>query len=169
MTGRPPGAPRSLVGTGPATQPGPGSDQFQPLLAPSFHVVAKLLVHPDAHHGSDGGVDIEHHPQQVHGGAQQEIGEIDGHQLEWITASGIETALIEPGKPWKNRTDESFNGKLRDECLSLEWFRSRREAAVITEAWRRHYNAVRPHSSLNDLTPSEFKQGHQTNPETAII
>jgi putative transposase len=89
--------------------------------------------------------------------------------LEWITASGIETALIEPGKPWQNGTDESFNGKLRDECLSLEWFRSRREAAVIIEAWRRHYNAVRPHSSLNYLTPHEFKQGHQTNPEIAIL
>lgn len=89
--------------------------------------------------------------------------------LEWITASGIETALIEPGKPWQNGTDESVNGKLRDECLSLEWFRSRREAAVVIEAWRRHYNAVRPHSSLNYLTPHEFKQGHQTNHETAIL
>jgi putative transposase len=89
--------------------------------------------------------------------------------LEWITASGIETALIEPGKPWQNGTDESFNGKLRDECLSLEWFRSRREAVVVIEAWRRHYNAVRPHSSLNYLTPHEFKQGHPTNPETAIL
>ena len=89
--------------------------------------------------------------------------------LGWITASGIETALIEPGKPWQNGTDESFNGKLRDECLSLEWFRSRREAAVVIEAWRRHYNAVRPHSSLNYLTPHEFKQGHPTNPGTAIL
>jgi len=51
---------------------------------------------------------------------------------------------------------ESFNGKFRDECLSLEWFRSRAEAKVIIEAWRRHYNAVRPHSSLDYLTPNEF-------------
>jgi len=83
--------------------------------------------------------------------------------LEWITGSGIQTALSDPGKPWQNGADESFNGKLRDECLSLEWFRSRKEAAVVIEAWRHHYNHVRPHSSLNYLTPLEFKQhGHST-------
>jgi hypothetical protein len=49
-----------------------------------------------------------------------------------------------------------INGKFRDECLSLEWFRSRAEAKVVIEAWRRHYNAVRPHSSLGYLTPTEF-------------
>jgi len=54
----------------------------------------------------------------------------------------------DPGKPWQNGADERFNGKLRDECPSLEWFRSRKEVAVIIEAWRRHYNTVRPHSSL---------------------
>jgi putative transposase len=48
--------------------------------------------------------------------------------LSWIVAQGIGTALIEPGKPWQNGVTESFNGKFRDECLSLEWFRSRAEA-----------------------------------------
>jgi putative transposase len=76
--------------------------------------------------------------------------------LSWIVAQGIGTALIEPGKPWQNGVVESFNGKFRDECLSLEWFRSRAEAKVIIETWRRHYNEVRPHSSLGDLTPNEF-------------
>jgi putative transposase len=76
--------------------------------------------------------------------------------LCWIAAQGIGTALIEPGKPWQNGVAESFNGKFRDECLSLEWFRSRAEAKVIIEAWRRHYNEVRPHSSLDYLTPNEF-------------
>jgi len=76
--------------------------------------------------------------------------------LSWIVAQGIGTALIEPGKPWQNGVAESFIGKFRDECLSLEWFRSRAEAKVIIEAWRRHYNAVRPHSSLDYLTPNEF-------------
>jgi len=76
--------------------------------------------------------------------------------LSWIVAQGIGTALIEPGKPWQNGVTESFNGKFRDECLSLEWFRSRAEAKVIIEAWRRHYNEVRPHSSLDYLTPNEF-------------
>jgi len=76
--------------------------------------------------------------------------------LSWIVAQGIGTALIEPGKPWQNGVTESFNGKFRDECLSLEWFRSRAEAKVIIEAWRRHYNEVRPHSRLDYLTPNEY-------------
>jgi putative transposase len=76
--------------------------------------------------------------------------------LSWITAQGIGTALIDPGKPWQNGVGESFNGKFRDECLSLEWFRSRAEAKVVIEAWRRHYNQVRPHSSLGYLTPAAF-------------
>ncbi len=76
--------------------------------------------------------------------------------LSWIVGQGIETALIDPGKPWQNGATESFNGKFRDECLSLEWFRSRAEAKVVIETWRRHFNDVRPHSSLAYLTPTEF-------------
>ncbi len=52
-------------------------------------------------------------------------------------------------KPWQNGMVESFNGKFRDECLSTEWFRSRMEAKVVIEDWRRTYNEVRPHSSLD--------------------
>jgi len=89
--------------------------------------------------------------------------------LAWISDSGIGTVLNDPGKPWQNGTDESFNGKFRDECLSLEWFRSRREAVVIIEAWRRHYNAVRPHSSLDYLTPHEFKQQYLSLPKPAVL
>ncbi len=89
--------------------------------------------------------------------------------LEWITQAGIGTALIDPGKPWQNGSNESFNGKLRDECLSLEWFRSRTEAKVMIETWRQHYNAVRPHSSLDYLTPLEFKQQHQPIPNRAVL
>jgi putative transposase len=65
--------------------------------------------------------------------------------LEWLGKAKIDTALNDPGKPWQNGADESFNGKFRDECLSLEWFRSREEARVVIETWRRHYNHVRPH------------------------
>jgi putative transposase len=83
--------------------------------------------------------------------------------LRWTTAEGIETAHIAPGKPWQNGTDESFNGRLREECLSMEWFRTRREAAAIIETWRQHYNDVRPHSSLGYLTPTEFRAKHMTN------
>src|SRR5687768_967376 len=77
--------------------------------------------------------------------------------LRWLTAAQIETALIDPGKPWQNGADESFNGKFRDEFLTLQWFRNRVDARVGIEQWRRHYNEVRPHSSLGYLTPAEFK------------
>jgi putative transposase len=77
--------------------------------------------------------------------------------LRWLADEEIETAYSAPGKPWQNGTGESFNGRLREECLNLEWFRNRTEARVVIERWRRHYNSVRPHSSLNDLTPKEFK------------
>ena len=77
--------------------------------------------------------------------------------LRWLAAEGIDTAHIDPGKPWQNGLDETFNGTFRDECLKMEWFRNRREAAVLIEAWRRHYNEVRPHSSLGYRTPHEFK------------
>jgi putative transposase len=82
--------------------------------------------------------------------------------LRWLLENRIDTALIDPGKPWQNGTNESFNGKLRDECLNVEWFRNRREAKIIIESWRQHYNAVRPHMSLQYLTPLEFKQRQQT-------
>ena len=77
--------------------------------------------------------------------------------LKWLLEANIDTALIDPGKPWQNGADESFNGKFRDECLSLEWFRNRTEAKIVIEGWRRHYNEVRPHSSLSYETPVEFK------------
>jgi putative transposase len=50
-------------------------------------------------------------------------------------------ALSDPGTPWQNGADESFNGKSRDECLSLEWFRTRGEAKVVIEQWQQHYSA----------------------------
>ena len=78
--------------------------------------------------------------------------------LRWASEAGIDTALIDPGKPWQNGSDESFNGKLRDECLSLEWFRNRLEAKVVIEVWRKHFNEDRPHSSLGYRTPKQFKQ-----------
>ena len=91
--------------------------------------------------------------------------------LKWIVDQGIETALIDPGKPWQNGAAESFNGKFRDECLSLEWFRSRAEAKVLIEAWRRHYNEVRPHSSLGYMTPAAFaamlKEQNAASPQAA--
>ena len=89
--------------------------------------------------------------------------------IRWLHGSDIETAPIDPGKPWQNGTNESFNDKFRDECLSLEWFRSRAEAKVIIEAWRRHYNDVRPHSSLGNLTPREFINQSTREPGRAVF
>ena len=89
--------------------------------------------------------------------------------LQWLEREQIDTALIDPGKPWQNGTGESFNGKLRDECLALEWFRSRAEARVLIESWRRHYNETRPHSSLNYLTPLEFKRQHSPDINPAVF
>jgi putative transposase len=78
--------------------------------------------------------------------------------LEWTTRECLELVLIDPGKPWQNGTNESFNGKFRDECLSAEWFRNRIEAKVVIEDWRIQYNTFRPHSSLNYQTPFEYKR-----------
>ena len=90
--------------------------------------------------------------------------------LRWLHGANIETAAIDPGKPWQNGSNESFNGKLRDECLSMQWFKNRIDARIVIEDWRREYNAVRPHSSLNNLTPAEFAKRTSTrNPEHAII
>lgn len=89
--------------------------------------------------------------------------------LKWAMASGLELALIEPGKPWQNGTAESFNGKFRDECLSMEWFRCRAEAKVLIESWRRHYNEVRPHSSLKNLTPKAFREMYGSTAITEAI
>ena len=89
--------------------------------------------------------------------------------LKWRHEANIGTAAIDPGKPWQNATNESFNDKFRDECLSLEWFRSRDEAKVLVESWRRHYNEVRPHSSLGSLTPRQFINQSSKVPDRAIL
>jgi len=81
---------------------------------------------------------------------------VSARLLQWAMNEWLETVLIKPGKPWQNGTDESFNGKFRDECLAMQWFRNCFEAKVLIEDWRRHYNEIRPHSSLNYLTPDEF-------------
>jgi putative transposase len=72
----------------------------------------------------------------------------------WITAVGAQTAYITPGSPWENGYIESFNARLRDEFLNGEIFYTLKEAKVLLEAWRRHYNAVRPHSSLGYRPPA---------------
>jgi len=72
----------------------------------------------------------------------------------WIAQVGTQTAYIEPGSPWENGFCESFNSKLRDELLNGEIFYTLREAEVLIESWRRHYNTARPHSSLGYRPPA---------------
>jgi len=73
---------------------------------------------------------------------------------EWIAAVGAKTAYIAPGSPWENGFIESFNARLRDELLDGELFYSLKEARIVIESWRRHYNTVRPHESLGYKPPA---------------
>lgn len=73
---------------------------------------------------------------------------------DWLAKVGVTTLYIEPGRPWENGYVESFNGKLRDELLNGEIFHTVHEAKVLIEQWRRHYNTVRPHSSLGYRPPA---------------
>ena len=72
----------------------------------------------------------------------------------WLANVGAKTLYIEPGSPWENGYCESFNGKLRDELLNGEIFCSLKEAKVLIEQWRHHYNTVRPHSALGYRPPA---------------
>jgi putative transposase len=72
----------------------------------------------------------------------------------WLGRVGVKTLFIEPGSPWENGYNESFNSKLRDELLNGEIFTTLYEAKVLIECWRRHYNTIRPHSSLGYRPPA---------------
>src|SRR6201997_5878217 len=73
---------------------------------------------------------------------------------EWIAVAGAKTAYIERGSPWENGYIESFNARLRDELLDGEIFYTLREAQIVIESWRRHYNTIRPHASLGYKPPA---------------
>jgi len=89
---------------------------------------------------------------------------------EWLAAQQIQTAYIEPGKPWQNGVNESFNSRLRDECLNLELFYGLREARWTIETYRQYFNEQRLHGALGYVPPVEFKQHwwaeHPTGPGT---
>jgi len=78
------------------------------------------------------------------------------HLDEWAFRKGVKLNFIRPGEPIENAYAESFNGRLRDECLNTNWFMNLKHARRVIEDWRRDYNEVRPHSSLNNLTPMEY-------------
>jgi putative transposase len=81
---------------------------------------------------------------------------------EWLGHLGVKTLFVEPGSPSENGYIESFNSKLRDELLKVGLFDGLTEAQVLTERWRRHYNTVRPHSSLDYRPPAPGS--HPANP-----
>ena len=81
----------------------------------------------------------------------------------WLHRLNVKTLFIEPGSPWENGYNESFNGKLRDELLNGEIFYTLREAQVLVERWRRHYNEVRPHSSLGYRPPAPQTKQSEIN------
>ena len=82
---------------------------------------------------------------------------------EWAHKNGIKLHFIEPGKPPQNGVIESCNGKMRDECLNLEWFIDLQHARHIIENWRHDYNTFRPHSSLNNLPPALWAHNQSHN------
>lgn len=85
---------------------------------------------------------------------------------EWCYLRGVKLDFIRPGKPTENSFIESFNGRLRDECLNVHEFATLDEVRAVLKAWRDDYNHHRPHGSLGRLTPSEFAaKGQKTDPE----
>ena len=83
--------------------------------------------------------------------------EFTGRVLDqWAYAHGVRLNFITPGRPVENALVESFNGRFRDECLNQHWFTTLADARLKIETWRLDYNDHRPHSALNNLTPSEF-------------
>nr|MBA2485916.1 transposase family protein [Nitrospira sp.] len=80
---------------------------------------------------------------------------------DWAYRRSVQLDFIRPGKPVENAFIESFNGRLRDECLNVHQFASLAEAQAIIEVWRMDYNHHRPHGSLGHLTPNEFLEQRQ--------
>ena len=88
---------------------------------------------------------------------------------DWAYQRGVQLDFIRPGKPVENAFIESFNGRLRDECLNVHQFTSIEDAKAKIEAWRVDYNQRRPHSSLGHLTPNEFVAQRQAVPTVEAV
>jgi len=96
--------------------------------------------------------------------------ESTGRALEaWAIQHGVQLCFIRPGRPVENGFIESFNGRLRDECLNVEWFNSLHDARQTLARWRDHYNRQRPHSALADRTPASFASIYTTTERFAPI
>ena len=89
---------------------------------------------------------------------------IAGKIQRWLRENQIKTLYIEPGSPWQNGYIESFHSRFRDECLNREWLLNLREARVVIEDWRQHYNKERPHSRLGYLSPEDYIRQQKVSP-----
>ena len=89
---------------------------------------------------------------------------IAGKIQRWLRVNQIKTLYIEPGSPWQNGYIESFHSRFRDECLNREWLLNLREARVVIEDWRQHYNTERSHSRLGYLSPENYIKHQKVSP-----
>ena len=95
--------------------------------------------------------------------------EFSGRALEvWAKANQVRLCFIRPGRPVENGFIESFNGRLRDECLNVEWFSLLDDARQKLAKFREHYNHQRPHSALADRTPVAFAALHKQKASTSL-
>jgi transposase InsO family protein len=123
-----------------------------------------LAIRVDRTCTADGLVAVIEDLVLTRGGAPEHLRADNGPEMiawalrDYCRLAGTITSYIEPGSPWENPFVESFNGRLRDELLSIEEFGSLTEAKIIIEDWRIEYNTYRPHSSLDGLTPTEYAQ-----------
>ena len=88
---------------------------------------------------------------------------------EWAYCKGVKLNFIRPGKPIENAYAESFNGRFRDECLNTNWFLSLKHARDVIEERRRDYNEVRPHGSLDNLTPKQYVEQCLENQNSLVM
>jgi putative transposase len=117
--------------------------------------VARFLDEVAAAHGYPKAISVDNGPEFVSNALDR-----------WAHQRGVELHFIAPGKPTQNAFIESFNGRLRSECLNANWFESLAHAREVINEWWSNYNRARPHSSLGGLTPIEYERNHQTRVRT---
>jgi putative transposase len=119
--------------------------------------VAQVLDRLSAHRGLPRSIRVDNGP------------EFTGRALdEWAHLRGVKLEFIRPGKPVENAFIESFNGRLRQECLNQHWFLGLGDARQTIEAWRISYNTDRPHSGLGGITPAEFVRMKKRETQTRL-
>lgn len=125
-----------------------------------------MMIHVDRSIRGEHVVALMKHMQADHDRCPDRIQVDNGSEFiskaldKWAYENGVTLDFSRPGKPTDNPFIESFNGSLRDECLNSHWFLSMEDAREKIESWREEYNTFRPHSSLDNLTPVEYKDRH---------